>query len=48
MVYVAFSRHLVFRIWLLVNVDAEFDANRAKIAVAMNSLLYIWKKPLKP
>ena len=42
-VYVAFSGYLVVGMCILTNDDAKFDANRAKIAAAMNNLIYTWK-----
>ena len=39
-VYVAFSGYLVVCMCILINDDAKFDANRAKIAAAMNNSIY--------
>ena len=44
MVYAAFIHHVFVGICIMTNVDAEFNANRAKIAPARNILfVYIEK-----
>ena len=47
-IYEAFCRHLVAAIQIIINVSAKCDANRAKIASAMNISFYTWKKPMIP
>ena len=32
--------------YILTNVGAKFDENRAKIASAVRNLFYTWKKPM--
>ena len=44
----AFSCHLTFVRWIMNNVDAEFEANRALIATATSNLVHTWKKPMMP
>ena len=39
-------RHLVVDMCILIDDDADFDANRAKIAAAMNNVIYTWKLPV--
>ena len=48
MLYVAFIHHLLVGIYILTNVDAEFNANRAKIAPAKNILFFTLEKPMMP
>ena len=45
-VYVTLIRHLVVDMCILIDDDADFDANRAKIAAAMNNVIYTWKLPV--
>ena len=42
-VHVALICHLVVCMCILSNDDADLDANRAKIAAAMNNVIYTWK-----
>ena len=44
MVYVAFNCHLVIGMCIMINHEADFDANRANIAAAVNNLIYTWKQ----
>ena len=45
-VYVTVIRHLVVNMCILIDNDADLDANRAKVAAAMNNLIYTWKLPV--
>ena len=38
-VYVTLIRHLVVDMCILIDDNADFDANRAKIAAAMNNVI---------
>ena len=45
-VYVTLIRHLVVGMCILIDDDADFDANQAKIATAMNNVVYTLKLPV--
>ena len=45
-VYVTLIRHLVVGMCILIDDDADFDANQAKIAAAMNNVVYTLKLPV--
>ena len=45
-VYVTVICHLVVNMCILIDNDADLDANRAKVAAAMNNVICTWKLPV--